>query len=94
MPNLRQRPDAPVEHANEQYHRRLIAERANVGLPLDGTKAMSAPLLVMTYTVATLPTASLYANSLITVSNEAGGYTVAFSDGTNWRRVQDRAIVS
>lgn len=94
MPSIRQRPDAPVEHANEQYHRRLIAERANVGLPLDGTKAMSAPLPVMTYTVATLPTASLYADSLITVSNEAGGYTLAFSDGTNWRRVQDRAIVS
>lgn len=94
MPNIRQRPDVPVENANEKLHRRQLAERANVGLPIDGTKAMSAPLPLMTYTVATLPTASLFADSLITVSNEAGGYTVAFSDGTNWRRVQDRAIVS
>ena len=31
---------------------------------------------------------------LIAVTGEVGGYTVAFSDGTNWRRVQDRAIVS
>lgn len=31
---------------------------------------------------------------VILVSNEAGGYTMAFSDGTNWRRAQDRAIVS
>lgn len=28
------------------------------------------------------------------VSDEAGGATLAFSDGTNWRRVQDRVIVS
>lgn len=30
----------------------------------------------------------------IFVTNEAGGGTLAFSDGTNWRRVQDRAIIS
>lgn len=27
-------------------------------------------------------------------SNTTGGYTMAFLDGTNWIRVQDRAIVS
>jgi len=31
---------------------------------------------------------------VIYVSNETGGATLAFSDGTNWRRVQDRAVVS
>lgn len=46
------------------------------------------------YTVATLPSASTYAGSMIYVSNETGGATIAFSDGTNWRRVQDRNIVS
>lgn len=46
------------------------------------------------YTVATLPTASTYPRGVIYVSNETGGATIAFSDGTNWRRVQDRAIVS
>lgn len=46
------------------------------------------------YTVATLPSASTYAGSMIYVSDETGGATVAFSDGTNWRRVQDRNIVS
>lgn len=46
------------------------------------------------YTVATLPTASGVAGSEIYVSDETGGGTLAFSDGTNWRRVQDRAIVS
>ena len=46
------------------------------------------------YTVATLPTASTYPRGVIYVSNETGGATIAFSDGTNWRRVQDRAVVS
>ena len=46
------------------------------------------------YTVATVPSASTYARGVIYVSNETGGATLAFSDGTNWRRVQDRAVVS
>lgn len=33
-------------------------------------------------------------SGLIYVYDESGGPTLAFSDGTNWRRVQDRAIVS
>lgn len=50
--------------------------------------------ILNSYTVATLPSAATYAQGLIYVSDEAGGATVAFSDGTDWRRVQDRAIVS
>jgi hypothetical protein len=46
------------------------------------------------YTVATLPSAADNARVMVYVSNETGGATMAFSDGTNWRRVQDRAIVS
>jgi hypothetical protein len=30
----------------------------------------------------------------VMVTDEAGGATLAFSDATNWRRVQDRAVVS
>lgn len=45
------------------------------------------------YTVATLPTTST-AGGMIYVSDESGGAVMAFSDGTNWRRVTDRAIVS
>lgn len=44
------------------------------------------------YTVATVPTAE--AGYLIYVSDETGGATLAFGDGTNWRRCQDRAIIS
>lgn len=46
------------------------------------------------YTVADLPSASDYEAHTVYVSDEAGGATIAFSDGTNWRRVQDRAVVS
>lgn len=55
--------------------------------------ACGAPLGLKSYTVATLPAATT-AGQMIYVSNESGGATPAFSDGTNWRRVADRAVVS
>lgn len=48
----------------------------------------------VSYTVATLPDATEFEAHTIYVSDETGGATLAFSDGTNWRRVQDRAVVS
>lgn len=58
-----------------------------------GRLAVGAPFGLCSYTVATLPTA-IPAGQLVYVSNEAGGATPAFSDGTNWRRVSDGAAVS
>lgn len=47
------------------------------------------------YTVATLPSAAVAgAGALIYVDDEAGGSALAFCDGTHWRRVTDRAMVS
>lgn len=48
--------------------------------------------IVKEYTVSSLPTDGK--TTIARVTNETGGYTLAFWDGTNWRRVQDRAIVS
>jgi hypothetical protein len=45
------------------------------------------------YTTSTLPSASV-AGAMIYVTNESGGPVPAFADGTNWRRVTDRAIVT
>jgi hypothetical protein len=42
---------------------------------------------------ASLPSAST-AGGIIYVSDDTGGPTLAFSDGTIWRRVQDRAEIS
>lgn len=46
------------------------------------------------YTVAGVPAAGANTDKMIIVTNEVGGYTPAFSDGTNWRRVTDRAIIA
>jgi hypothetical protein len=65
-------------------------------LQMGGTNTVIGPLRhfqLRSYTVAGLPSAAT-AGQLIYVSNESGGATPAFSDGTNWRRVADRAIVS
>ena len=88
------RPIVPLSHTNEAEHRRLIAMRTNAAFPKDGTEGMQSPLLLKSYTVATLPTASEWTAGVIYVSDETGGATLAFSDGTNFRRVQDRAIVA
>jgi hypothetical protein len=46
-------------------------------------------------TVSALPSAAAAAmGALVFVSDEAGGAVLAFSDGSNWRRVTDRAIVT
>lgn len=55
--------------------------------------ASTVPIGVPSYTVAGVPSAALAAQ-IIYVSNESGGAVLAFSDGTNWRRVTDRAIIS
>lgn len=47
------------------------------------------------YTVAGVPSATTEgAGTMIYISNEAGGAVPAFSDGSNWRRVTDRAVIS
>jgi hypothetical protein len=48
---------------------------------------------VPTFAKAALPSA-IEPAGIIYVSDEAGGATIAFSDGTSWRRVSDRAVVS
>lgn len=54
------------------------------------------PQRLKAYTVAqalALPAAD-YLNYQIIVSNESGGRTIATSDGTNWRRVRDGAVIT
>lgn len=67
-------------------------ERLRVtSIGVEATGSLKLP----SYTVATMPSASAHgAGAQIYVSNESGGATPAFSDGTNWRRVADRAIVT
>lgn len=66
-----------------------LLHRANQTVIVDG----NSHLAMRSYTVATLPSAAASAR-LIYVSNESGGATPAFSDGSNWRRTSDLAVVS
>ena len=55
--------------------------------------AIGDTVILNSYLKTALPAASP-PGQLIYVTNEVGGAVPAFSDGTNWRRVTDRAIVS
>ena len=47
------------------------------------------------YAVADLPAAADWPRWVpVFVTDETGGAVLAFSDGTNWRRCTDRAVVS
>lgn len=63
----------------------------------NGTRiaTFSGPVVYPSYTVAGVPSAATSgAGANIYVTNETGGAIPAFSDGTNWRRYSDRAIIS
>ena len=70
-----------------------VSASINLGsLTISGIISPSA-LILPSYTVSTLPSANPAAQ-MVFVSDESGGAVIAFSDGTNWRRVTDRAIVT
>lgn len=64
-------------------------------LGANGLAAFAGPVRMGSYTVATVPSAAtMGAGATIYVSNEVGGPVLAFSDGTAWRRVTDRAVIA
>ena len=75
----------------------VIVPGMNYSEGLDGMASgywqMTTHFAPLSYKVADLPSADP-GGRFIYVSNETGGATMAFSDGTNWRRVQDRVICS
>lgn len=81
---------------NAGTHARLylaITDTLTVTSYEDHRQAIAAPVAMPGYTVATLPAATV-AGVMVLVTNESGGAVPAFSDGTNWLRVTDRAVVS
>ena len=77
-----------------QDMRRIAWQTIVEAFGLDVSEASALILQAPSYTVSGLPSAATYPRGLIYVSNEAGGAVLAFSDGSNWRRVTDRAVVS
>lgn len=61
----------------------------------DRVAIMGGPMRVGSFVKASLPSASSAgAGALVFVPDASGGAVIAFSDGTDWRRVTDRAVVS
>lgn len=54
----------------------------------------SKPLLIATYTLATLPSASANSGKIINVSDATGGAKICQSDGTNWVLINTTTTVS
>ena len=76
----------------------IDAATASVGLGTANPSTrlhVAGPVRVGQYAVAALPDAAASgAGAMIHVTDEAGGGVLAFSDGADWRRVTDRAVVS
>ena len=77
-------------------HFLLDGATANVGVGVAAPSArldVDGAVKVGAFTMASLPSASLTgAGAVIYVSDEAAGPTLAFSDGSDWRRVGDGAV--
>jgi hypothetical protein len=79
---------------------RIIVDNFRLSQWLDQlfSRIGNGPFKVKGYSVSSLPDAGDWGNndfsSLIYIYDETGGAVLAFSDGTTWRRVTDRAIVS
>jgi hypothetical protein len=70
-----------------------VTEEADLGSLVTSGLIYPDQFVLPSFTTTTLPSASV-AGAMIYVTNETGGAVPAFADGTNWRRVTDRAIVS
>jgi hypothetical protein len=71
-----------------------VSSATNVTLSPATQILNAAPMRLMSRTVAELAALTVTAGAIVYVSNETGGAVVAFYDGTNWRRVTDRVVVS
>jgi hypothetical protein len=70
-----------------------VTEEADLGTLVTSGLIYPDQFVLPSYTTSTLPSAAV-PGAMIYVTNETGGPVPAFADGTNWRRVTDRAIVT
>jgi hypothetical protein len=85
--------DDIVQRKSGAWTNRTMAQLAADLAASFTTLAVGGPVRVGSSTVSGMPSANP-AGQVLYVSNESGGAVIAFSDGTNWRRVTDRAVVS
>ena len=56
--------------------------------------SINVPFELKSYAVASLPTSGIGAGAMAYCTDETGGAVPCFYDGSNWRRVTDRAVAS
>ena len=71
----------------------VVDQEADLGTLVTSGLIYPDQFVLPSYTTSTLPSATV-AGAMIYVTNESGGAVPAFADGTNWRRVTDRAIIT
>lgn len=69
-------------------------QETTVVLITDSLMTLNIPFQLPSYAKTSLPSVALGAGTMIYVTNDIGGAVPAFSDGTNWRRVTDRNVIS
>lgn len=71
-----------------QYFSRMLfnvfGPRVNLALPEDGSEAMTNPLPLRAFTVATRPSAAAWAGAIIYVSDGGAGAVFQGSNGSAW----------
>ena len=74
------------------YYAEFKNTSGSVALKINGNDALPQ---LPEFTVAGVPAADAdNKGGFVCITDETGGYVTAFSDGTNWRRTTDRAIIS
>lgn len=91
------------DHARcEYYHRVIDAPNGSPPWAIELVRRINAdnlnrsklPVFLPRYAKANLPSVAAFINCWIYVTDDTGGAVPAFSDGTNWRRCQDRNVIS
>lgn len=84
-----------VESESGEVEDRVTILETSLGDTQDRVSTLeTATPQLLSKLVSTLPAASANIGRMYLVTNESGGSVPAFSDGTSWRRVTDRAVVS
>lgn len=74
----------------QQFLSQFSALNQNISQLVQKTATLTT---LQNYTVASAPSTAA-TGAMIYVTDEAGGAVPAFFDGTSWRRVTDRAVIS
>jgi hypothetical protein len=67
---------------------------STAGITTSGSVVSGGPIIFPNYSASVLPDASTSQGGMIFVSDEIDGPTMAFSDGVNWLRVRDNAVIT